>query len=70
MIAAINPDVKEIQVYAAPGVQSIGQFSQELVDVFDAVANAASQPGGPQTLSVSYGLDEIQMALGGRRFKC
>ena len=65
MIAAINPDVKEIQVYAAPGAQSIGQFSQELVDVFDAVANAASQPGGPQTLSVSYGLDEIQMALGG-----
>jgi subtilase family serine protease len=65
MIAAINPRVKEIQLYAAPGANTIGQFSQELVDVFDAVGTAASSPGGPSILSVSYGLDEIQMALGG-----
>jgi subtilase family serine protease len=65
MIAAINPRVKEIQLYAAPGANTIGQFSQELVDVFDAVGVAASSPGGPSILSVSYGLDEIQMALGG-----
>jgi len=65
MIAAINPQVKEIQLYAAPGANSISQFSTDLVDVFDAVGTAASNPGGPSILSVSYGLDEIQIALGG-----
>jgi subtilase family serine protease len=66
MIAAINPQVSEIQLYAAPGSgDSISQFSTDLVDVFDAVGMAASEPGGPSILSVSYGLDEIQMALGG-----
>lgn len=65
MIAAINPQVKEIQLYAAPGANSISQFSTDLVDVFDAVGMAASNPGGPSILSVSYGLDEIQIALGG-----
>jgi subtilase family serine protease len=65
MISAINPDVKEIQVYVAPGVDAISAFSTDLIDVFDAVAMAASTPGGPLTLSVSYGLDEVQMEEGG-----
>ena len=68
MIAAINPDVKEIQLYAATPITNTdeeSQFSTDLIDVFDAVATNAGSPGGPQTLSVSYGLDEILMALGG-----
>jgi len=61
MIAAINPDVKQIQLYAAPEANTISQFATDLVDVFDEVATAASSAGGPQILSVSYGLDEVQM---------
>jgi subtilase family serine protease len=65
MIAAINPDVKEIQMYVAPGADTISQFSTELIDVFDAVGTAFTNTGQPQTLSVSYGLDEIQIVEGG-----
>jgi subtilase family serine protease len=68
MIAAINPDVKEIQLYAATPITDTNeesQFSTDLIDVFDTVATNAGSPGGPQTLSVSYGLDEVLMALGG-----
>ena len=65
MIAAINPQVSEIQLYAAPGANTISDFSTDLVDVFDAVGTAASKPGGPSILSVSYGLDEIQIVMGG-----
>jgi len=65
MIAAINPDVKLIQVYVAPSAATIAEFSTELIDVFDTVAINAGSAGGPQTLSVSYGLDEIQMVDGG-----
>jgi subtilase family serine protease len=65
MIAAINPDVKEIQVYVAPEADTISEFSTDLIDVFDTVATNAGSAGGPQTLSVSYGLDEIQIVGGG-----
>ena len=71
MIAAINPDVKEIQLYAATAITGKtnhkveSEFSTDLIDVFDTVATNAGKPGGPQTLSVSYGLDEVLMADGG-----
>ena len=72
MIAAINPDVKEIQIYVAPQIPPNGTneqvesaFSTDLIDVFDAVGTAFSTAGQPQTLSVSYGLDEILMEDGG-----
>jgi subtilase family serine protease len=71
MISAINPDVKEIQVYVAPAIvgptlqEEESQFSSDLIDVFDAVGKAFSATGQPQTLSVSYGLDEILMEDGG-----
>jgi subtilase family serine protease len=71
MIAAINPDVKEIQIYVAPEItgttneQEESAFSTDLIDVFDAVGMAFSNTGQPQTLSVSYGLDEILMEDGG-----
>ena len=65
MIAGINPDAKEIQLYDAANANTISEFSTDLVDVFDTVATAASSPGGPQTLSVSYGLDEIEIVEGG-----
>jgi len=65
MIAGINPDVKEIQLYAAPGAGTISQFSSDLIDVFDAVLTASASANGPHILSVSYGLDEIQIIDGG-----
>jgi subtilase family serine protease len=65
MIAAINPDVKLIQVYVAPATDTIAQFSTDLIDVCDAVGQAFSATGAPQTLSVSYGLDELQIVNGG-----
>lgn len=71
MISAINPDVKEVQVYVAPAIvgrtiqEQEAQFSSDLIDVFDAVGKAFSASGQPQTLSVSYGLDEILMADSG-----
>jgi|GEM_PF-630049 len=68
MISAINPDVKEIQLYAAPYVgnapslqQEVSLFSEDLTDVFTTVGEKFSKTGQPQTLSVSYGLDEILM---------
>jgi subtilase family serine protease len=71
MISAINPDVKEVQVYVAPAIvgptlqEEESQFSTDLIDVFQAVGEAFSATGQPQTLSVSYGLDEILMNSGG-----
>jgi subtilase family serine protease len=71
MISAINPDVKEVQVYVAPAIvgptlqEEEEQFSSDLIDVFDAVGTAFSKTGQPQTLSVSYGLDEILIDDGG-----
>jgi subtilase family serine protease len=53
-ILGLNPSVKEIQVYVAD--YNTIPFSTGLVDTFDDVA----AKGVAQTLSVSYGLDEVQ----------
>jgi subtilase family serine protease len=52
-IIGLNPAVKEVQVYAAD-YQTV-PFSVGLVDTFDTVAST----GKAQTLSVSYGTDEV-----------
>jgi subtilase family serine protease len=53
-IIGINPKVKEIQVYVAD--YQTTNFSVGLVDTFDEVAKKRVA----QTLSVSYGVDEVQ----------
>ena len=53
-ILGLNPSVKEIQVYVA-NYQTV-PFSTGLVDTFDDVATKKVA----QTLSVSYGIDEVQ----------
>ena len=54
-ILGLNPSVKVIHVYVADYLDNI-PFSTGLVDTFDAVATNKTA----QTLSVSYGIDEVQ----------
>jgi kumamolisin len=54
-ILGLNPSVKEIHVYVADYLDNI-PFSTGLVDTFDEVATNKTA----QTLSVSYGIDEVQ----------
>lgn len=54
-ILGLNPSVKEIHVYVADYLEGI-PFSTGLVDTFDEVATKKTA----QTLSVSYGIDEVQ----------